>query len=1607
MKNFLQLLLVMLLFSTIASAQIIRPFTPRYYNASARGGIVYVSNSIVSSSGVGPGNPGTGQPPPLGNVTNNPGSGINIDIDGIPPTTVIALGSSWKYLANNTRPANWETTGYSDAAWPAANAQLGYGDGDEATCIPSGGGGTLCLPTGNKYISYYFRKTVNITNPATFQDFTLGVYRDDGVVVYVNGTEVYRNNMPAGPVAHGTLATTFCSDDGNALQSVTLPTTAFASGNNVIAVEIHQNAASSTDLTFDLELIANPITTTSIFPFNSAWKYLANNTRPANWQTNGYNDAAWPTGNGEFGYGDGDEATCVPSGGGGTLCNPTGNKYITTYFRKTINIPNPALYANFIMNILRDDGVVVYVNGTEVFRENMPAGPIAHATLANGACADDGNTVIPVTLPSSAFIVGNNTIAVEIHQDLITSSDISFDMELKGSTDSTFNSSSADLNLPTCSNILFAGLYWGAGQGAGGANTGWINGETTCKLKLPGASNYTTITSTQNDYWNNTLIAAYAHTGYQCFANITSLLNPTSPNGTYTLANVVSPVGIGDAYGGWTIVIVYGNPTLTPRNLTVFDGCAAVKDGSGNVDVGINGFLTPASGPVSCELGTVVYDGDRSSGDGFEFRENGAPSFFDLATLLVPLNGASDAWNSKVSHKGSVVTTRSPAFQNTLGYDASVFDLPNTGNTVLGNSQTSATVRFFSNDENVIATVLTTSVSQYNPSFAFDKVAIDINGGIMKPGDSIRYQVNYNNTGNDSSTNTVIVDNIPLGSTFIPGSIKINGVAKTDINADDQAEYDFANNRVILRIGIGADATNGGNLGPGQSGNIEFDVVTASSCDILACIGSLRNEARIGYNGKRSGSVLNDSSGVSNSGCIIKGPVLTPLTGPCFTPKDTLLVNRCNNLSVMLPWRRYAGYTFYSAKPFIPANIYNPFIPVTATNVFWAYFSNGAGCSDTARIQVNITSCPDIDDDNDGIPDYVEFNDPVALQDANSNSIPNWNDPSYPGYVDNNSDNVNDNFDWGADSDNDGIPNFQDTNFWKGWLDANGDGVNDRSDKDQDGIPNQYDLDSDNDGIPDVVEQYGVDADGDGIIDNYTDTDNDGFSQNVDANNTGVNGSSVGLGPVDMDGEGVANYLDLDSDSDGIPDVVESGGSDLNNVGMIDGFTDNNGDGFADNYVMSTAILKTGPDVNNDGRADNYPNKNRDQDFRPNSYDMDSDGDGIADVIEAGFPDVNFDGIVDGARGTNGWAIVISSMPALNLRFTDSDPYPDYLDIDSDDDGIPDNIEGQTTAGYKLPTLTDTDGDGIVNIYDNAPAGFGGSGILVYDHDGDGIPDYRDLDTDGDGQADIIEGNDFNLNGITDDNVTPTGLDTDGDGLDNRFDSLNSVTNLKGTSYMMGTNGSLIGDPTPGSRCTVQKKTVPQTNRDWRYVGVVLPVQFLSFTATEKNKLVTVNWKIIAEKDVDKFEVERSLNNSDYIKVATVTGPVLLNVQQNFTATDDITGINSDVIYYRLKVIGKEGEIKYSNIVVLRLQKLTTQIIIMPNPAKEFVTINFKTEKEGPVTLRLIDNTGKVVLTNTYKALRGNNTIQLDDLARYHKAVYVLQLVVNDELITHKLVLTW
>lgn len=161
----------------------------------------------------------------------------------------------------------------------------------------------------------------------------------------------------------------------------------------------------------------------------STWRYLDDGSNQGTaWRANGFADGTWASGNAQLGYGDGDEATVVKYGGNAAA------KQITTYFRRTFSVSDPTLYSSLTLRILRDDGAVVYLNGSEVFRTNMPAGTIGHTTLASSAIAGaDESTWTSAVISPSLLVPGANVVAVEVHQADPSSSDISFDLELLAS----------------------------------------------------------------------------------------------------------------------------------------------------------------------------------------------------------------------------------------------------------------------------------------------------------------------------------------------------------------------------------------------------------------------------------------------------------------------------------------------------------------------------------------------------------------------------------------------------------------------------------------------------------------------------------------------------------------------------------------------------------------------------------------------------------------------------------------------------------------------------------------------------------------------------------------------------------------------------------------------------------------------------------------------------------------------------------------------------------------------------------------------------------------------------------------------------------------------
>jgi hypothetical protein len=176
--------------------------------------------------------------------------------DGANVISLVPAGSEWKYLDNGSDQGTaWVAEDFDDSLWESGPAKLGYGEGDEVTLVRFG------PDPNNKYITTYFRHAFVVSDPREFASLTLGLLRDDGGVVYLNGREVFRSNMPPGPVNYLTRASSAVGDaDESTFFEADIDPLVLRAGTNVFAVEIHQVNATSSDMSFDLRLSALSVT---------------------------------------------------------------------------------------------------------------------------------------------------------------------------------------------------------------------------------------------------------------------------------------------------------------------------------------------------------------------------------------------------------------------------------------------------------------------------------------------------------------------------------------------------------------------------------------------------------------------------------------------------------------------------------------------------------------------------------------------------------------------------------------------------------------------------------------------------------------------------------------------------------------------------------------------------------------------------------------------------------------------------------------------------------------------------------------------------------------------------------------------------------------------------------------------------------------------------------------------------------------------------------------------------------------------------------------------------------------------------------------------------
>ncbi len=335
-----------------------------------------------------------------------PDLNFDLGIEGLlTEETLVAASAVWRYLDTGADLGTaWRENAFNEAAWKTGSGPFGYGDGGETTALLS-----------NSVPTIYFRTSVALADPARYASLKCRLLRDDAAVVYLNGAPIRRSNLSS-IYNCNTLALSPIDGTNETVYEEFIVPANLLRATNVVAVELHQFSAWDPDARFAFEMtatVADPAPVT-LFPARSVWRYEDSGADLGTaWRQAGYDDSGWKTGAGPLGYGNGgDQDVTLLSAGEATNKNPT------TYFRASFDVADPSAYSQLTLHLLRDDGAVVYINGVEAVRSNMPEeGTIAFDTDSlTSVTAGDELRYFASSRPSGCLTAGTNTIAVEVHQ---------------------------------------------------------------------------------------------------------------------------------------------------------------------------------------------------------------------------------------------------------------------------------------------------------------------------------------------------------------------------------------------------------------------------------------------------------------------------------------------------------------------------------------------------------------------------------------------------------------------------------------------------------------------------------------------------------------------------------------------------------------------------------------------------------------------------------------------------------------------------------------------------------------------------------------------------------------------------------------------------------------------------------------------------------------------------------------------------------------------------------------------------------------------------------------------------------------------------------------
>ncbi|WP_031453796.1 SprB repeat-containing protein, partial [Flavobacterium chungangense] len=527
-----------------------------------------------------------------------------------------------------------------------------------------------------------------------------------------------------------------------------------------------------------------------------------------------------------------------------------------------------------------------------------------------------------------------------------------------GATSGIFSSSSANLTIPNnqapadpCYRIAYAALYW-SGTLKSPADRSNIN---KVKIKVPNTANnsYQDITGTIiHDITTSAGGINPDNTqAYACFAEITSLLSPTNPNGTYTVANVIASQGFNGGTGnsaGWSLFIVYEDSSLPSKAISTFNGFTARAQGGGPNNTVISGFTTIPIGPVQARFAFAALEGDRGyRGDYLSI--NGTT----ITPTTRPLdNGQNNFFNSTINSLNTSFTDRVPNSTNTLGFDTGVIDI-NPSSNIIKNNDTSATITLGTNSDIFIYYFTAFSVDIIAPKVILTKGVRDAsnNDASNAPvnlGDVLTYELGFKNEGNDNARNYVITDELPINTEFnFPADILTlpTGMTMPTTAAGNQyVQYNATTRVLTFNVPNNLLEIND------PLSQIRFKVKVVDDCSKLtnACSNLIKNTAYSNYLGTNNTGTFNDQSYTSVAGCTIVPQSTNFLVGvdACKNRRQEL----CGANMTISASGGYKSYSWSTSSTGSPVIGTSQTLTITQPGTYYVYNTANPPCVDLQEI---------------------------------------------------------------------------------------------------------------------------------------------------------------------------------------------------------------------------------------------------------------------------------------------------------------------------------------------------------------------------------------------------------------------------------------------------------------------------------------------------------------------------------------------------------------------------------------------------------------------------------------------------------------------------------